>query len=156
MKGRKPKPTHLRLVQGNPGKRKINRREPRPTGALSAAPDWFQPEQRVVWDYAIQHAPPGLLTLLDCDVLVIWCVACDMQRRAVLAQAKLDAAGGLPLLSRTPEGHFVQSPYLPIINRQGQIMLKAAAELGFTPSSRSRIEIEPAGDAPNKASLYFA
>jgi hypothetical protein len=32
-----------------------------------------------------------------------------------------------------------QSPYLPVINRQALIMLKAASERGFTPVSRPRI-----------------
>jgi phage terminase small subunit len=36
----------------------------------------------------------------------------------------------------------VQSPYLSIINKQAQIMVKAAAEMGFTPSSRSRISVD--------------
>ena len=155
MRGRKPKPTHLRLVQGNPGKRPLNKREPKPKGRLTQAPAFFSEAQRSIWDYAIQHAPHGLLTMLDRDVLVVWCVACELQRRAIEAQAKIDAAGGVPLLSRTPEGHYVQSPYLPIINRQGQLMLKAAAELGFTPSSRSRIEIDPAQDGDDSAASYF-
>jgi hypothetical protein len=35
----------------------------------------------------------------------------------------------------------LQSPYLAILNKQAQIMLKAAAELGFSPSSRSRVQV---------------
>jgi len=155
MRGRKPKPTHLRLIEGNPGKRRINKSEPKPSGRLLAAPPEFSATQRALWDYAIQHAPYGLLTMLDRDVLVVWCVACEMQRRAIAAQAKIDDAGGLPLLTRTPEGHLVQSPYLPIINRQSAIMLKAAAELGFTPSSRSRIEIPVQDDDDSRAASYF-
>jgi transposase len=35
----------------------------------------------------------------------------------------------------------VQSPYLAIINKQAQLMSRAAAEMGFTPVSRSRVAL---------------
>jgi phage terminase small subunit len=34
----------------------------------------------------------------------------------------------------------IQNPYLPIVNRQMLLMLRAASELGFTPCSRARID----------------
>lgn len=146
MRGRKPKPTHLRLVQGNRGKRPINAREPRPHGNLTEPPEWLTEDQRRVWTVAIASAPVGLLKRLDSGALLVWVIAAEMHERATRAQAKIDAAGGLPLLSASPEGYHIQSPYLPIINRQAQIMLKAASELGFTPSSRSRISVTPDDD----------
>jgi hypothetical protein len=33
LRGRRPKPTAIRVLEGNPGKRAINRREPIPTGS---------------------------------------------------------------------------------------------------------------------------
>jgi phage terminase small subunit len=41
------------------------------------------------------------------------------------------------------------SPYLQIINKQSEIMIRAAAELGFTPSSRSRISVDPKDSKTN-------
>ena len=35
MRGRKPKPTALKLLEGNPGKRRINGTEPKPPSSLS-------------------------------------------------------------------------------------------------------------------------
>ena len=32
MRGKKPKPTHLKLITGNPGKRPLNEAEPKPEG----------------------------------------------------------------------------------------------------------------------------
>jgi hypothetical protein len=67
-------------------------------------------------------------------------VAEDLHREAA---EKVNQYG---LLTKSPNaGLPLQSPYLPILNKQAQIMLKAAAELGFTPSSRSRVQIEPTG-----------
>jgi P27 family predicted phage terminase small subunit len=156
MKGRKPKPTFLRLVEGNRGRRPVNRNEPKPAGRLQSPPPWFTAAQGEIWSYAIEHAPDGLLRCLDRETLAVWCVACEMWQRAVERQAALDANSQLPMLIKTPDGFLVQSPYLPIINKQAAIMLKAAAELGFTPSSRTRISI-PDGDGKyeDKAKKYL-
>jgi hypothetical protein len=53
--------------------------------------------------------------------------------------------GGKAPMTKQP----IQSPYLPIINRQGLIMLKAASELGFTPASCPRTQVLPLRDLPN-------
>ena len=156
MRGRKPKPSRLRLIEGNPGRRPINQGEPVAPGALIDAPEWFSVQQRTIWDYAITNSPDGLLRRLDRDVLVAWCVACEMHKRACQQQQKLDANTGAPMLTKTKDGNVIQSPYLPIINRQMLLMLKAASELGFSPVSRTRIELDPANGATSKASQYFS
>ena len=33
------------------------------------------------------------------------------------------------------------APYFAILNKQAQIMIKAGAELGFSPASRSRVQV---------------
>jgi phage terminase small subunit len=40
---------------------------------------------------------------------------------------------------KSPSGFPVQSPYVAIVNRQTEIMIRIASEFGFTPASRSRI-----------------
>jgi P27 family predicted phage terminase small subunit len=138
MRGRKPTPTHLKRLNGNPSKRPLNESEPVPEGDLYAAPKWMSDSQREGWAYAISNAPYGLLKKLDSSILAIWVVAEDLHREAV---EKVNQYG---LLTKSPNaGLPLQSPYLAILNKQAQIMLKAAGELGFTPSSRSRVQIEP-------------
>lgn len=138
-RGRKPKPTALKLVEANPGKRPINKREPKPRGNLYDPPDWLTDDQRKGWEYAIECAPFGLLKRVDRSTLVAWVIAEDLHKQAV---EKLNNGA---MLIKTPNGMPVQSPFLSIVNKQAQIMLKAAAEMGFTPASRSRVEI-PDGD----------
>lgn len=146
VRGRKPTPTHLRLIRGDKGKAASKSREPKPVGALRHCPEWFSIPQKAAWAYAIEHAPAGLLRMLDRDALAVWVVAQDLWRQAVQAQEKIDAGKALPLLTKTPNGMAQQSPYVGIISKQSQIMLKASAELGFTPSSRSRIQVDPEDD----------
>lgn len=137
MRGRKPKPTVLKLIDGNPGKTKINKNEPIPVGDLKDAPDWFSDEQKAAWDYAIDHAPKGLLKKIDKSALMAWVIAEDLFRQAVLKVNQMN------LIIKSPvKGDPMQNPYLPIVNKQAVNMLKAAAELGFTPSSRSRVTID--------------
>lgn len=145
MKGRKPKPTTLKLVTGNPGRRPLNENEPIPEGDLETPPDWFTVDQADAWAYAIENAPLGLLKKIDRGALVVWVVASDLHRRATLA---LNGE----LICKGSNGTEYQSPHLAVANRQALIMLKAAAELGFTPSSRTRISVSPyaANETNNK------
>jgi P27 family predicted phage terminase small subunit len=137
MRGRPPKPTLIKRMQGNPGKRPLNTREPQPDGELYGAPKWLSDTQREGWAFAISSSPPGLLKELDRSVLAIWVVAEDLHREAA---EKITQYG---LLTKSPNaGLPLQSPYLAILNKQAQIMLKAGAELGFSPASRTRVQTE--------------
>lgn len=44
MAGRKPKPTALKKLEGNPGKRKLNTKEPIPAKGMLNCPEWLLPE----------------------------------------------------------------------------------------------------------------
>lgn len=135
MAGRKKKPTPLKVIQGTFRKDRANDQEPVPNGNLSTAPEHFSDEQRVVWDYAITHAPKGLLKNLDLSVLEVWVTAYVFHREAV---KKIAIAGQV---IKTPSGYPVTNPYMSNMNRQVQNMIKAASEMGFTPASRSRIVV---------------
>jgi P27 family predicted phage terminase small subunit len=135
MRGRKPIATQLKILRGNPGKRPLNENEPRPTGNLLDPPEWMSEDQKAGWTYAVENAPLGLLKKLDRSVLVTWVIAEDLHRQAAGMVEKYG------LLTKTPgTGAPMQSPYLPVVNKQAQIMLRAA-EQGFSPVSRSRVQL---------------
>jgi phage terminase small subunit len=50
MRGRRPKPTRLKLLTGNPGKRPLNETEPRPEAAIPECPVVLGPVARQEWD----------------------------------------------------------------------------------------------------------
>ena len=147
MKGRKPKPTSLKLISMSHNIRKDSCSEPQAEGELCAPPEDLSEKQKVLWRHAIEHAPRGLLRHLDAQMLAIWVIAADMHHEAMLKVQKY----GMVVKSPT-QGIPVQSPYLPIINRQAEIMLRAASELGFSPTSRSRITLTDAGKKENRFS----
>ena len=146
MKGPRPKPTALKLVTGNPGRRPLNTAEPKPRGALLHPPEHLTEAQRVGWTYVIAHAPPGLLKVLDRAALTVFVIAEERH-----AAANIALATG-PMLMKTVNGNIIQSPYMAVLNKQGLIMLKAAAEMGFTPSSRTRVETN--GEAPEPDEFF--
>lgn len=139
MKGRKPKPSYLRVLDGNAGRRPINPDEPQPVGNLEehAPPQWLSDTQKAGWRYAMKHAPPGMLKRLDQSILTVWVVAEERHQDAAQNVSRLGS------LLKGKSGTPYQNPFLAIMNKQAQIMMKAAAELGFTPSSRSRVKVEP-------------
>ncbi len=140
MRGRKPKPTALRAIDGNAGHRPLNKNEPIPEGDLFAAPSHLTLSQKKIWDHAIDNAPRGLLRELDSNMLLIWVVASDLHQQAVhQVQQK-----GMIILTPT-QGIEQQSPYLQIINKQAELMLRSASELGFSPTSRTRITLGESG-----------
>ena len=60
MRGRKPVPTTLRKLHGNPRRVPMPKFEPKPDGDLSDAPGWLNGSQLTGWGYALQNAPPGI------------------------------------------------------------------------------------------------
>ena len=134
MRGRKPKPTALKVMQGNPGKRALNAQEPKPPSDLPECPPHLSAEARAEWDRlaATLHGM-GVLTQVDRTLLAAYCQAWG---RWVEAERKLAET---PTLLRTPSGHVQPSPWLSIANKQLELMAKFMAELGLTPAARTRI-----------------
>ena len=133
MVGRPPMPSHLKIIRNSRSKKKPSVYEPQPTGDLKEPPAHFDAELLDVWQYAIQNAPRGLLKRIDSSVLETWCTAHVLHRQALAEVRKVG------LLVKAPNtGLPIQSPFLPIVNKQALIMLRAVDHLGFSPASRTR------------------
>jgi len=72
--GRKPKPTLLKVITGNPGHRPLNRNEPSPKRLVPSCPDFLQGEARKAWHKGSRKLfRIGLLTEIDDMALAILC-----------------------------------------------------------------------------------
>jgi P27 family predicted phage terminase small subunit len=151
LKGRTPKPTALKIKQGNPGKRALNRTEPQtPRDEALRAPDYLSGAARREWLRLRKRlVPAGLLTPLDADILALYCQA---HTRWVEAEEHVQRIG--PVV-KTKSGNLVPNPYLAIANRAMDQMLVYARELGMTPSARSRIQVAPVQTGPSLAEELF-
>lgn len=47
--GRKPKPTAIKVLEGNPGKRELNEYEPKPAKKAPRCPSWLEDEAKKEW-----------------------------------------------------------------------------------------------------------
>ena len=137
MKGRKPKPTTLKLLAGNPGKRRMNDREPVPPSQIPECPDWLNATARQEWDRMSQilHGM-GLLTTADRSALAAYCVA---YARWVQAEQQVQKYG--TIVKSPDKGFPMKSPYLTVADQALEAMRKLMVEFGLTPSSRSRIKL---------------
>jgi len=137
MRGRKPKPTVLRVLEGNPGRRPLNDREPQAPAEVPECPDFLDDEARAEW---FRTAPMlqkmGLLTPADRAGLAAYCVAYS---RWVAAERQVQRLG---TIVKSPLKNFpMKSPYLTVADQALETMRKFMVEFGLTPSSRSRIRV---------------
>ena len=138
MRGRRPKPTRLKVLTGNPGKRPLNVNEPRPEPVAPDCPVELGPVARHEWDrLAVELSSLRILTNLDRAALAAYCGAYAMWAEATEAIQKFGT------MVKSPSGYPIQSPYVAVANRQAEIMMRIASEFGFTPASRSRIATPP-------------
>lgn len=136
MAGRRPKPTHLKLLQGNPGKRRINPSEPKPPAEIPVPPDHLNDIAKAEWNRISEILLRlGLLTTLDRAALAAYCTT---YARWIEAEEALKKTG--PIV-RSPNGHPILSPYLVVANRALEQMRAFMIEFGLTPASRSRISV---------------
>ncbi len=134
MRGRKPTPSNLVKLHGNPGKRAINKDEAKPKAKLPACPAHLTGEARREWKRTGGHLLAlGLVTEIDRGALALYCQAWG---RWVDAEKNLTQFG---TVIKAPGGFLMQSPYLAIANKAQQQMTKLLVEFGMSPSSRSRV-----------------
>jgi P27 family predicted phage terminase small subunit len=141
--GRKPLPTAVKELNGNPGKRPLNRSEPRPgrPRRVPPPPDHLKGLARRKWQkMAAQLHKIGVLTEIDQDALARYCVTYQRWREA---EAKIAREGEVVL---TVNGNQIQNPYLAIANRCMAQLNTLGAEFGLTPSSRAKVHAEPPPD----------
>ena len=133
-RGPRPKPTAVRRMQGNPGKRAYNHDEPIPPEEMPDCPRHLGETARAEWDrLAAVLFRMGVLTTVDRAALAAYC---QCYGRWAEAEEKLQTT---PMLLKTSTGYVQQSPWLSIANKQLELMGRYMAELGLTPASRSRV-----------------
>jgi phage terminase small subunit len=85
-RGAKPKSTALKILQGNPGKRKLNLDEPEYTIGAPDKPDWLDPYASSEWDRLSEvMLASRLLTTADFGILLSTCLAYSQVKRNELA-----------------------------------------------------------------------
>ena len=136
-RGRKPKPTGLKVLEGNPGKRPLNHKEPKPTKKAPRCPSWLEEDAKKEWKRMSKVLESmGLLTDMDMTAFAGYCQAYARWKEA---EEFLTKHGSI---IKTPNGYLQQVPQVSIAQTNMKIMLKFSEQFGLTPSARSRIQAD--------------
>lgn len=136
MRGRKPKPTILKIREGNPGCRPLNDREPIPPAGAPEPPEWLDELAMKEWDRITPVlADMELLTPADHAALEAYCTVYSRWARC---EQQVQQTG---TIIKALNGRPMKNPYLLVANEAFEMMRKLIIEFGLTPSSRSRIKL---------------
>jgi P27 family predicted phage terminase small subunit len=155
MPGPPPQPAHLKLVRGNPGKRRVRPEvEPRVSQQLPEPPVFLSEDAKGEWRRIIEEMVRlRLVTSVDTMLFACYCQSFSDWKSAVevfnrTAERDPETHG---LLIKDRDGSR-PNPLLRVVRAAAEMMLKCAAEFGLTPVARARIAsagFEPPG-GPSK------
>lgn len=146
MRGRRPKPSAIRLLDGNPGKRALNDAEPHYADTLGRhVPRELKDDKVATAEWRrLLRLMRGSRVMTDADRGSLIAL-CQQWSRYLEASEKAALTG---LVVKTPSGYPLTNPYLSIANKSLAHCVKLWAELGLTPSSRSRVKQLGGDDDP--------
>lgn len=137
MKGRKPIPTALKLIHGNPGRRPLPIHEFVPEPKIPDCPEHLNGEARKEWDritpellrYGLISDPDRAMVAMMCTT---WARYCEAERMVERTRASSDTAGSA---NRYP----AVARWMTISARAMELYKSLSAEFGLSPASRPRV-----------------
>jgi len=159
-------------MRGNPGKRPLNPDEPKPKRATGRAPRGLGIEGGRFWrKYAPALAALGVLTEVDEPALRMAAEHFEVAVRAAQELREpapvLDEQGApvvdadgrpettLPGLTIDGRDGAKKHPLLQVLRDSSAALRSYLVEFGMTPSSRSRLRVEPAEEQLSLADVLF-
>jgi phage terminase small subunit len=157
-RGPRPKPTHLKVVEGRKGAKQKEAKEPRPrppTQKASRPWDTLTAAEKRHYDRALRELlPMGHVGEVDLATLTLWAKAFEAalvafrdvnKRGQTIGAARSRAAGG--------SGERVRNPSVQTARDYAALAKGLAAELGMTPAGRVGIASTGKGIPTDLASL---
>jgi P27 family predicted phage terminase small subunit len=145
LRGPAPKPTAIKRLEGNPGKRRLNEAEPKPEMGVPECPDYLDDVAQKEWG-RLSAILIAMKVLTKADYIAL-ANLCQAYSTLMNAQRQMNKTG---ILYKSKSGYIQQSPLLGIIHTQTTIVNNLLREFGLTPSSRTRVAIvEPEKKRPN-------
>lgn len=156
MRGRKPKPTSLKLVTGNPGKRRIRKTEPKPKRVIPSPPAHVSDRALLAWGaLATRLDRLGLLTELDAFALEQLCE--NYSEIIELREDIIDNGRFQTVTTKSGDRMERARPAATMLADAERRFRGMMVEFGLTPSARTRVAVT--GDDDNAqtdpAEAYF-
>jgi P27 family predicted phage terminase small subunit len=164
MRGRKPKPTAIKLVTGNPGRRPTPPDEPEPPVGIPKCPPHLDAEAKREWRRMARELDDlGMLTTIDRAVFASYCQAWSTWRQALKTVQKVGMViRAKERVTEKPDGSIVRTGGVPMVNplyklidAENAKMMKALTEMGMSPSSRSRVRVEKRAAEADPRERFF-
>ncbi len=138
----KPVPTALKLVKGNPGKRPINKNEPKGQRGIPVCPSHLDPKAKTAWKKLCKYLDDmGVLTLADSLALE---TLVSIYARIRDLQKEIKGLGGTTYTSIKPDGELLHKAYPQVmqLEKAENTFKSYITEFGLTPSSRTKLQTE--------------
>jgi P27 family predicted phage terminase small subunit len=136
MPGPPPEHPHLRLLKGNPGKRRVRiPPEPARGDGCPSPPEYLTGYAREAWlELAPELYKLNLLTILDVGPFSTYCSAYAHWKHA---EEALQRSGELTI--KTAKGHPRVNPLVRIASQAMADMQRIGAQFGLSPNARLRL-----------------
>ncbi|MET4016062.1 P27 family predicted phage terminase small subunit [Bradyrhizobium sp. S3.2.12] len=142
--GPPPEPLRLRILKGNPGKRRLPTNEPQPPilPAMPEPPPFICGYASDEW-WGIGPALLRLGILTECDIAAFsaYCHSYGQWRMAAESLARMQA--GDPVMNaqiiKSKYGDAVANPLVSIVRKHAGDVVRYAAEFGLTSAARARL-----------------
>lgn len=142
----RPKPTALKLITGNAGKRALNKKEPTPARIIPPYPEHLNEYGRIAWDKIVVILDKmGVLTEADgyalerlCDCYADILVCRDLLARDGWTYTNITSMGDTLIKANPAAGQL----------RAADAQFKSyLIEFGLTPSARSKVQSSNADES---------
>lgn len=133
-RGRKPKPTALKELQGNPGKRPLNKDEPQFSDIVAVEPpEWLSEMAVQMWQTVVPELLANkILTVADLHNVEAFCMAYSRWREAE-NNVKMNG------ITIKTEATVIKNPAVTVANEALRQIVQFGSLLGLDPSSRTRL-----------------
>jgi P27 family predicted phage terminase small subunit len=156
MAGRKREPTALKLLKGNPGRRRLNEHEPEPERVIPSPPAHLPASIVVYWGYfADQLDRMDVLTRPDAPALER---LCRTYAEVVRLDLLIDELSANDLKGETYKAGEIHRGH-PLIAMRADADRRFQSwcrEFGLTPSARPRLQVTKPARASDPGEKHFA
>jgi P27 family predicted phage terminase small subunit len=130
-RGTKRKPTNLKLLEGNPGKRHIDINEVKPIPKVGSCPDWLSDSSKDIWnEYSEKLERLGLLSEIDIQDFQNFCIASGDVKDLTIFLINNN------FTFIAPSGLITRRPEADLRNQAIKMVTTITSKFGMSPSDR--------------------
>lgn len=155
-RGPRPLPTQLKVLRGNPGKRRLNANEPTPPLGGVVMPAHLGEVATAKWQELLPLLQSvKVMTTADVEALARYC---DTYEWWLATRAKLKQEGDTyPILNDSGEVKYIaQRPEVSIAHKLSVQLRQLEQDFGLNPSARSGLHVEAPKQEDDDDARMFA